>query len=68
MAYPSACPKPRAQNAKERSSMQGTILARGCMAAAAVRGDDLEPAQDMEQLIRRCPLSRLMLQAQFWTL
>ena len=43
--YPLACPKPRAQNASERSSMHGTILARGCMAAAAVRGEDLDPVQ-----------------------
>ena len=43
--YPLAWPKPRAQNASERSSMHGTILARGCMAAAAVRGEDLEPVQ-----------------------
>ena len=55
MAYPLACPKPRAQNARERSSMQGTILARGCMAAAAVRGDDLDPAQHMQQPLGQPP-------------
>lgn len=30
--------------------MHGTILARGCMAAAAVRGDDLEPAHGKRAL------------------
>ena len=30
--------------------MHGTILARGCMAAAAVRGDDLEPAHRIREL------------------
>ena len=28
--------------------MQGTILARGCMAAAAVRGDEREPVRGTE--------------------
>jgi hypothetical protein len=30
--------------------MHGTILARGCMAAAAVRGDDLDPAHGTREL------------------
>ena len=48
-SHPLACPKPSAQKARERSSMQGTILARGCMAAAAVRGDEREPVRGTEQ-------------------
>ncbi len=28
--------------------MQGTILARGCAAAAAVSGEDLDPVQRMQ--------------------
>ncbi len=39
-----ARPKPRAQNARERSSMQQVTRARGCCAAASASGDDLEPA------------------------
>lgn len=34
---------PRAQNPRERSSMQGTMQALGCEATAAVRGDEREP-------------------------
>ena len=37
-----ACPS--AQKARERSSMQVTTRALGCMATARVSGDDLDPA------------------------
>ena len=32
--------------------MQGTILARGCMAAAAVRGDERKPVQGTKHSMR----------------
>ena len=59
--YLLACPKPSAQNARERSSMQGTILARGCMAAAAVSGDDLDPVRQEQCLIRQRFIQQQML-------
>jgi len=36
---------PRAQYPRERSSIPGINFALGCLAAASVRGDDLEPGQ-----------------------
>lgn len=47
-AHPVAFACPTAQNPRERSSMQGTITERGCIATAAVSGDDLEPASRSE--------------------
>jgi len=43
-AHPVARPQPRAKKASERSSMQGTMRAVGCMAAAMVRTEDRDPA------------------------
>lgn len=40
---PVAFANPNAQNPRERSSMQGTIVARGWDAIANVSGDDLDP-------------------------
>ena len=42
---PWALPKPRAQKARDRSSMHGTTLARGCSATAVVSAEEREPAQ-----------------------
>ena len=47
---PVALPCPRAQNPSERSSMPGTILARGCCATANVSGEDLEPGATQKVL------------------
>ena len=43
-AYPVARAWPRAQKAKERSSMQEVTRALGCIATASVNADDLDPA------------------------